>query len=194
MGAPKALLAWRGRTFIEHVVAALQACVLVQEVWLLGDGPAPASLSALPRIADALPTSEAPRSRVEGSSGRRAGPLFGILAAVRARPDATWVIAACDQPLIRPEAVKWLLAQRGKGVVAVLPRVSPSHVEPLLALYGPELLPRLESLAQSPHPSLQDLADAPGVRTPAPPAALRACWQSVNTPEEMQALAAQPGP
>ena len=89
MGRPKQLVDIDGVTMVEHVVRALEG--EVDEVFLLGGGPVPARLSCRPRMADA---------------GDCRGPMAGILGAMRARPDATWVMAACDLPKLRREAVR----------------------------------------------------------------------------------------
>ena len=171
MGRPKQLLELGGRTLVERVVDALEP--LVAGVLLLGGGAVPTSLSRLRRATDD------PRLR---------GPLAGILAAFTDRPDAAWLIAACDLPLITRDAAAWLLAQRAPGVVAVLPRVGAAGIEPLFALYEPDARPLLERLAASPDPSFQHLEGQARVATPQPPDALRAAWRNVNTAEELAGL------
>ncbi len=171
MGEPKQLLELGGRTLVERVVTALAPAV--DGVVLLGSGAVPPRLARLERLAD---------------DERLRGPLAGVLAAFARRPGAAWVIAACDLPLITAAAANWLLAQRREGVVAILPRVSESGVEPLLALYEPGAEPLLRALAAAPDPSFQRLASEPGVATPTPPAELRPAWRNLNTPEELDRL------
>ncbi|HSM52334.1 MAG TPA: molybdenum cofactor guanylyltransferase, partial [Thermoanaerobaculia bacterium] len=113
MGTPKQLLEIGGRALGEIVATALAPHV--ETLCLLGDGEVPPELAGLPRLAD-LPGI--------------GGPLAGMLAALRARPGDGWLVAACDQPGLTPEAVAWLVARRGEGELAVLPRRAPGRVEP----------------------------------------------------------------
>ncbi len=106
MGMPKHLLRAGERTFLEHVAAALEPCV--SRLVLLGSAEVPDQCRHLTRLAD---------------PPGLAGPLAGMLAAMRWNPDVAWIFAACDLPLVRPEAVTWLLEQRAPGRVAVLPRL-----------------------------------------------------------------------
>lgn len=168
MGRPKAELTLAGEPFASRIVRVLRE--RVSQVVLLGDGPAPPIEPPVERMADAADL---------------AGPLRGMLAAMRAAPDAAWIFAGCDQPLVSPAAVDWLLAQRVAGAVAVLPRVTTEHVEPLLALYEPPAAALLERFAAEGQWSPQALADAPGVSSPLIPAELRDCWLNVNTPEDL---------
>jgi molybdopterin-guanine dinucleotide biosynthesis protein A len=171
MGRPKALLEYAGRSFAARVADALRG--QVAEIRLIGDGPLPADLGEIARLADA-PGLE--------------GPLAGIIAALHHRPESAWLIAACDLPLADPSAVRWLLAERRPERVAVLPRLGESRVEPLLAVYEPGALPLLEALAQSGGRSLQGLAHALGVATPEPPAAIADAWSNVNDEDDLRSL------
>ncbi|HXT50045.1 MAG TPA: NTP transferase domain-containing protein, partial [Thermoanaerobaculia bacterium] len=114
------------------------------------------------------------------------GPLAGILAARRWDP-VTWLIASCDLPRLRAEAVEWLLAQRRPGCWAVLPRAG-GVVQPLLAIYEPQALPLLETLAVEGAPGPSRLEGHAHVATPEPPPEIADCWRGVNTPEELAAL------
>ena len=167
MGRPKQFVEVGEVTMIEHVVRAL--CGEVEEVVLLGSGPIPAALEGLSRVADAESCQ---------------GPMAGILGALRTRPDACWVVAPCDLPLLRPEAVRWLVGTRNPGTWAVLPSLE-GFVEPLLALYEPESRTLLEEAATAGKFALHLLATRSRVATEEPPAALRRCWLNANTPHEL---------
>ena len=171
MGTPKHLLRAGERTFLEHVVAALEPCV--PRLVLLGSAEVPDQCRHITCLAD---------------PPGLAGPLAGLLSAMRWNPDVAWLFAACDLPLIRAEAVMWLLEQRAPGRVAVLPRVGDKGPEPLLALYEPEARQLLEQLAamgsQAPH----RVAEHDGVFTPTPPAALATAWRNVNTLADLESL------
>jgi molybdopterin-guanine dinucleotide biosynthesis protein A len=210
MGAPKHLLRHRGATLAEWAVAALAPHA--EGVVLLGAGAVPESLAALPRLADAALTlsiddgsERRRRSRHDGAGGGTAaaeasaevvdrapsGPLAGMLAAVRWRPEAAWLFAPCDLPEIAPAAVAWLLGERRPGRWAVLPRVAPgAPVEPLFALYEPPAHRLLEELARSPPPGRapRRLAAHPRVSVVTVPPALARCWAGANTPAELAAL------
>lgn len=170
MGTPKQLLALDGRSFLERVVAALGA--RASSVVLLGDGPAPEACAGLPRIADA-----------PGA----AGPVAGVLAALRSGPGELWMIAACDQPLLSVAAVDWLAAQAAPDVWAVLPRIA-GGVEPFPGLYDPRCADMLEEAARRGPAGPSALAGHARTRCPVPPAALVAAWRNVNTPEEAESL------
>ncbi|MEE8192973.1 MAG: molybdopterin-guanine dinucleotide biosynthesis protein B [Gemmatimonadales bacterium] len=170
MGRPKQLLGVAGAAMAERVAAALAPHV--DETVLLGGGAAPASMADVPRLAD-------PPGIV--------GPLAGILAAARWAPQATWIIAACDLPLIDRAAVGWLHDQRRPGRWAVLPML-PAGVEPLLAVYEPQAAELFEDLATAGESAPRRLADRARVWTPAPPEELYRCWYNANTPHDLAAL------
>lgn len=171
MGRSKSLLGLDGISFAERIIKAVQD--RVQRIVLLGDGPAPPVAERILRLPD-----------VPGL----AGPLAGMLAALRWAREACWVVVACDLPLLRGEAVDWLLGQRRPDRWAVLPKVVAERVEPLLAVYEPESRELLEKLAACGCLTPGRIADEPTVYTPTPPAPLRACWTNVNTPAELRRL------
>ncbi|MGQ0720230.1 MAG: molybdenum cofactor guanylyltransferase [Candidatus Eiseniibacteriota bacterium] len=175
MGRPKHLLELGGHSFLERAVDALSP--RAGEIVLLGSGEVPEALSELRRLADAPGL---------------AGPLAGILAAMRWRPDAAWIIAACDQPLISAAAVDWLLGERRPEAWAVMPR-GEGGVEPLLAVYEPAARELLEELAVQGRLGPSALAGHAGVLSPVPPAELARAWRSVNTPEDILGLEEKQG-
>jgi molybdopterin-guanine dinucleotide biosynthesis protein A len=170
MGRPKQLVEIGDTTMIEHVVAALGG--EVDQVTLLGAGPVPVALEGLSRVADAEDCR---------------GPMAGLLGAMRAEPEAAWVLAACDLPLLRPEAVRWLVSRREMGAWVVFPTLE-GFVEPLLALYEPEARALLEKAAAAGEPALRRLSSNPRVVTAEAPESLRRCWFSANTPQELLSL------
>lgn len=177
MGQSKASLQHEGQRFVERVVAAVAG--RVERVVLLGNEGCVSDVPGTARVPD-----------VPGL----VGPLAGIVAAQRWAPSACWLIVACDLPLLREEAVDWLLSQRGPDRWAILPRTDQAGVEPLLAVYEPEAVALVEQLAARNVRSPRSLADLPHVHTPRPPAALRACWTNVNTPADLERLARANGP
>ena len=171
MGRPKHLIEAGGCSWLERTVLLLGQCV--GRVVIVGPGEVPSALAATERLADA-----------EGA----AGPLAGILAAFRAHPGISWLVAACDLPDMEIGALHWLLACRAPGVVAVLPDLAgDGRIEPLLAYYDHGCAHLLEAMAAAGQRRMNRLREAPGVITPQPPAHLRGSWRNVNTPEELGA-------
>ncbi|MBT3381216.1 MAG: molybdopterin-guanine dinucleotide biosynthesis protein B [Lentisphaerae bacterium] len=164
MGQPKHVLRIKGRTYLEQIIDAVKPCV--DQTVLLGEAHVPGSLSNVPRLPDA--------------QGVR-GPLAGMLAAMRWSPLTSWVFLGCDQPLVSPEALQWLLDTRKPGVWAVLPRLehSSDKMEPLLAYYDFRAAPMLEGVCKP-----VDIADSPRVATPLVPASFTCAWTNVNTPAD----------
>ena len=199
MGRPKALVEVGGRTLAERAVAALAP--VVERVVLVGRGPVPPALAGLERLDDALLA--APPARPEaglaggppggrrGAAGRGpgGGPLAGLLAALRSAPGAAWLLCPCDLPGVEPAAAAWLAGERRPGRLAVLPRPSAAGpVDPLFALYEPEVLPLVEALAAAGARAPRELARLPGVAVLEPPAALAPCWRDADTPDELARL------
>lgn len=175
MGRPKQTVEHRGRSFLRLALDALAGPPLARVV-LLGRGPLPADCAAETALPDAPALS---------------GPLAGMVSAVRWAPDSAWLFTPCDLPLLRPEAVRWLLDQRRPGAWAVAPRVRDEGPEPLLALYEPPLFPRFEEIAaNATNPAPRLLLSHPRVSSPGVPPHLRPCWQSVDTPEAVTDLPA----
>lgn len=169
MGTPKHLILQNGTTWIERAVLLLQQ--MLGQVIIAGAGALPPSLQAIPRVID-VPN--------------LGGPLAGILAALRAYPQVSWLVAACDQPDMGLEAFQWLLDCRQPGVLAVLPDIAGTgRVEPLLAYYDRAILPVLEEMAADGHWRLNRLQSIPGVITPTPPSHLHNSWHNINTPDDL---------
>jgi molybdopterin-guanine dinucleotide biosynthesis protein MobB len=171
MGRPKQLVEHDGSSLVERVAGTLEQRLGTPV--LLGSGPVPDPLAQNPRLAD--------------PPGVR-GPIAGLLAALRWDPGAAWLVAACDLPLMTPEAVDWLLAQRRPGRWAVLPQLPDGPPEPFLAVYEPLALQLLERLAVSEKPAPRLLGRHHRVVRPAPPPEISGCWYNVNTPEDLEGL------
>jgi molybdopterin-guanine dinucleotide biosynthesis protein A len=175
MGRPKALLPIDGETLVERVARILAS--RAERVVLLGDGPVPDALD-LPRCPDAPGC---------------AGPVAGILAALRGGPAVRWMIVACDHAGLREEAVEWLWARPATGRIAVIPSAE-GVPQPTFAIWEPEAAGMLEDLVAAGTLSPRTLAAHPSCATPVVPAALVDAWADVDTPEEWERLArgAQP--
>jgi molybdopterin-guanine dinucleotide biosynthesis protein A len=174
MGRPKQLLAIAGKSFAERIASAARP--VVGELVICGGGELPESLAAAARLDDAPGV---------------AGPLAGLLAALRHDPGSAWLALACDQPLLTTTVLAWLAGQRELGAHAVLPRLAEDRVEPFPGIYEPSSRAMLESLARrgGAASSLQRLACLAGVLTPPVPAALAPAFAGANRPEELAALA-----
>ena len=172
LGRPKHLLAHAGESFLDRAATALDP--FVARIVILGSGELPARYCEFERRSD---------------PAGLAGPIAGMLAAMRGDPDAAWVFAACDLPLIRPDAVAWLLTQRSADRAAVLPRGREKGVEPLLALYEPPARQLLEQLVSENRRAPRHLARFAGVYTPQPPPEIADCWKNVNAPADLDDLA-----
>jgi molybdopterin-guanine dinucleotide biosynthesis protein A len=172
MGQPKApLKLGEGDRLLDRVHQALAEVGL--RVTLVGEGPITAGTAELERIPDA---SGVP------------GPLGGILGALEHDPNVSWLVVACDLALIRSEAIRWLLGQRGATHTAILPRITTHRIEPLFALYEPTAQELLRAISRTGSPAPKRLERQPGVVTPEPPPDLRACWSNINTPDQVTAL------
>lgn len=71
------------------------------------------------------------------------GPLAGLLAAFDQRPDAAWLVVACDLPRLDRSVLDTLLAGRNPHRFATAFRGHQDFPEPLCAVYEPKARPRL---------------------------------------------------
>lgn len=77
--------------------------------------------------------------------GGSEGPLAGMLAAMRAAPDADWLVLACDLPRLDVETLLHLICSRLSGECFLSYRSEFDGLpEPLCAYYAAEALPVLE--------------------------------------------------
>ncbi len=170
MGRAKHLILRDGQTWVERTVAILQQHV--DRVVISGEGELPGSLAHLERIKD---------------EPMLAGPLAGILSALRRKPEVSLLVAACDQPDMQPQALQWLLSHRKPGVKAVMPTLSgQGKVEPLLAYYDFRCQGELEEIVAQGSMQINRLKDGAGVSIPLVPPELKECWRNVNTVQELQ--------
>ena len=94
MGRDKALLEWRGQTFIAHVIDRLRQ--QVDHIAINTNNAEGFAHFALPIVSD--------------STDERRGPLAGIQAALQFNRSELTLIVPCDNPQISPELVSRLLA------------------------------------------------------------------------------------
>jgi molybdenum cofactor guanylyltransferase len=115
------------------------------------------------------------------------GPMGGLLSAQQREPDAAWIIAACDLPLLDEAAVKQITMQRNPLRFATAFRNPDSGcIEPLFACYEPKSRPRLLLLHADGCNSLSAFLEQSRIEEiiPRKPETLR----NVNTPGERQSL------
>ena len=114
-----------------------------------------------------------------------AGPLVGILSAMKAYPQMAWLVVACDLPLLDSVSLDNLLARRDPTKIATAYRSSSDgKPEPLFTIYEPQARPVLERFFDNdircPRKIL--MQTEPLLLNPVNPQAL----DNVNTPEEYE--------
>jgi molybdopterin-guanine dinucleotide biosynthesis protein A len=129
MGRDKAMLAYHGR---DQLQVAFD---------LLGEVAGPNFVSV--RADQASDPARARYAQViDGTEG--VGPIAGILAALRIRPAAAWLVLACDLPFLDASTLRALIAGRDPARVATAFRSSYDGLpEPLCAIWEPECGPLL---------------------------------------------------
>jgi molybdopterin-guanine dinucleotide biosynthesis protein A len=125
MGRDKALLPWGRGRWIDRQVRTLAR--VADETFLAGR-----PIDPHPGLADA-----------DGS-----GPLAGIWALAQARPLATLLVVAVDQPLLTASALRWLRRQRRVGTDVVLPQLH-GRLAPLPIVIEPPAFAALGRLARA---------------------------------------------
>jgi molybdenum cofactor guanylyltransferase len=116
MGIDKATLRLDGATLVQHVVARLR---LVCDPIMIAAGDRDVGMRGCLAIDDAAPD---------------AGPIAGVLAALRASPHGLVAIVAVDMPWVDPALIA-VLAARCAGHEAAVP-LSEHGPEPLHAVYA----------------------------------------------------------
>ncbi|MCP5471850.1 MAG: NTP transferase domain-containing protein [Sinobacteraceae bacterium] len=123
MHRDKAALEYHGRSQLAHAFDLLTTAVEQVFVSVRPDQQDDAVRRGYPQIVD-----------------QRAGlgPLAGILAAQAARPDAAWLVLACDLPFLEARTLSHLLASRDAAGLATAFRSAHDGLpEPLCAIYEP---------------------------------------------------------
>lgn len=134
MGTDKAKLRFDGVMLVERVVARLRG---VCEPVVIAPGGRDIWVAGCAAVDDAT---------------RDAGPLAGLLAALRASPHQLLAVVAVDMPWVDPALIA-LLAARCSGLDAILP-VSAHGPEPLHAVYARSAIGSFEAAIGSEDRSL----------------------------------------
>jgi molybdenum cofactor guanylyltransferase len=137
MGVDKATITFEGTTLLERAVARLDA---VCDPVLIAAGEVPIQMAGRISVADAVPG---------------AGPLGGLMAALRASPHRLLAVVAVDLPWIDPRLIRMLAASIGDRDVAVC---ETAHgIEPLHAVYATSILAAAEIALEGSDRSLRGL-------------------------------------
>jgi molybdopterin-guanine dinucleotide biosynthesis protein A len=164
MGRDKALLPWGRGRWIDRQVRTLAH--VADEVLLAG------------RAID-------PYRGLADDAG--AGPLAGIWALARARPTASLLVVAVDQPLLTSTALGWLRRQRRVGVDVVLPQLG-GRLAPLPILIEPPAFVALGRLARAGR-GPRALLEVATVSHPEVPARFVRTWRDFDAEADLAALA-----
>ena len=111
------------------------------------------------------------------------GPMSGVLSALEYKPDAAWLVLACDLPFVTPRAIEELIEARDPGRMATAFMASDGYFEPLLAIYEPSVADHLRHRLDAGRYGLRKaLADADVQMVCASDERL---LMNVNTPEDL---------
>ena len=130
MGSDKAAIRYGDRTQLERAADLLRAVTLETFVSVRSDQVSDPLRAKFPQIVD---------------TGEVEGPAAGIQAALRTKPDAAWLVVACDLPYLTAATISHLLAHRDVSRIATAYRSSHDGLpEPLCAIYEPSAGPALQ--------------------------------------------------
>jgi len=166
MGTPKAAVPWRGATLLEYIVSVVRE--IVPESVLVGESADVPHLGGVVSVPDVA---------------ENAGPMGGIVGAMRWRPEHAWLFVACDMPHLSPAALEWLLSRRAPGRWGVLPEIG-DRPQPLCAVYEPPARDLFERSLRAGQLSLRNALRHPKIHRVSVPADLAPAWTNCNTPEE----------
>jgi len=169
MGKPKHEIIDNGGSWLQGIVKTLSP--VVEKVVVVGAGNVQKELFEYTRLMDA-PLVE--------------GPMSGVLAAMRWAPYASWVVAACDQPYISVDAVKWLLSHRVPGVWGIMPKIEKAPgIETMSAYYDFRIRQIIEKLVAENKFGLNKIAENSKIISPIIPKKFEGTWRNINSPSEL---------
>lgn len=173
MGSPKALLDFRGNTFIAHLLLALQP--QVNGLVIMGQ---PAGVSLADLGVEIIKDSE------------QDGPLAAIAQALAASRKAWVLFAPCDNPLLPPNYAQQMLYSARHQQTKLVYVEKHDRAQPLYALIHKDLLPSLQAYLAAGGRKIMDWyreVEAGAVEWT--DAGL--LFENINTPEEYQAFVAR---
>ncbi len=171
MGAPKALLVWRGRTFLEHVKALIEGAGVEDVRVVVGPWAAGRPIAGSPLV----------NPRPED------GPISSIRIAIRAAHSsaAFAVVSQVDHPAVRPETVRELVDRaRSRPGEVVIPTHDGRGGHPVAIpkeLFPAILDPKTASLRDA-------IAGYPPERVHRWPCGDPGVLVNVDTPEDLERL------
>lgn len=117
------------------------------------------------------------------------GPIGGLASALRVS-DRPVLLLACDLPRMDAVALRWLAARWARRTpgTAGLVATRDGRIEPLFAVYGPELRDAVAVRRAQGRRSVTGLAEEAGVATVAVPPEIAPRLDGANTPGEWDAL------
>ena len=122
MGNDKGLMAWHGKEQRYYMADLLRA--FCKDVFIS------CRPEQEPEISSAYKTLP---DNYEG-----AGPAVGILTAFKSKPDAAWLVVACDLPLLDEQALKYLVSHRETaGIATTFKSPFDGLPEPLITIWEP---------------------------------------------------------
>ena len=129
MGTDKSLLSYHGKPQAQHLYDLCASVNLKTFLSCTSEQAQKIEFNHLPIITD----------RFLGF-----GPMSGILSAMSVYPEKSWLVLACDLPLISAENLKELIKQRDplRQATAYFNNKA-GNFEPLFAIYGPEIYSRM---------------------------------------------------
>lgn len=165
-GSSKAELSWKGRSLAGHLLEEMQAAGLTPLVL-----NAAQAFAGLPADVQVVP---------DGRAGQ--GPLEGLATVLR-QLQRPVLICACDMPGLDRAAFQALAAAWSPGLRGLVTR-SADGWHPLFGIYGPALLPAIESRLALGQRALHRLIE--DEKLDAWEAAQPAWLVNVNTPEDWE--------
>jgi len=110
-----------------------------------------------------------------------AGPAAGLIAAHRTHPNATWLVVACDYPLLTTKALRYICEAYSAPVTCF--KNQTGYCEPLIGLWSPVALEALESKVANGNRSPTAVVRTLNGRTVSPPDGCEDWLFNVNTRE-----------
>lgn len=163
MGRDKALLPWGRCRWIDRQVRTLA------------------------RVADEVLLAGRPIDPHAGLvDGEGVGPLAGVWALARARPRASLLVVAVDQPLLTASALRWLRRQRRVGIDVVLPQLE-GKLAPLPILIEPPAFAALGRLARAGR-GPRALLEVASVSHPEVPTRFVRSWRDFDAEDDLAGL------
>lgn len=113
-------------------------------------------------------------------TGQDIGPAGGLLAAYALDPDTTWLVLACDYPLLPASALQQLILEYGHPVTCFVNKEG--FAEPLIGIWSSEALVELKENVESGRSGLNNVVRAVNGKLVTP---LREEWiRGANTKNE----------